>query len=311
MALLSIRNLEVYFPLPDGTVHVLDSIDLDLEDEEKLALIGETGSGKTVLGRAIVRLLPPGAHIHGEILYNKRNLLDLAPAEMRQIRGREIAIILQNPASSMNPVLTVGNQIKEAVQVRWGLTGRPAYRQVINLLERVGLPLRAAVGYPHQLSGGMRQRALVALGLALHPRLLIADEPTKGLDSPLRAQIVRLLKDVLEDGMSLFLITHDLPAARELAETVAVMYAGQIVEYGRADRIFAQPRHPYTLGLLASHPSRGLKAIPGIAPSLTNLPVGCRFHPRCADAREICRYKAPPFLEITKGHKVRCHHCSR
>lgn len=311
MALLSVRNLEVYFPLPDGTVHVLDSIDLDLEDKERLALIGETGSGKTVLGRAIVRLLPPGAHIHGEILYNKRNLLDLAPSEMRQVRGREIAIILQNPASSMNPVLTVGNQVKEAVQVRWGLAGHPAYRQALTLLERVGLPLGAAVGYPHQLSGGMRQRALVALGLASHPRLLIADEPTKGLDSPLRVQIVRLLQDVLEDGMALFLITHDLPAARELAETVAVMYAGQIVEYGRADRIFARPRHPYTRGLLASHPSRGLKAIPGIAPSLTNLPAGCRFHPRCADAREICRCEVPSFLEITWGHKVRCHYCSR
>jgi len=311
MALLSVRNLEVYFPLPDGTVDVLDNIDLDLEDEEKLALIGETGSGKTVLGRAIVRLLPPGAHIHGEILYNKRDLLDLAPAEMRQIRGREIAIILQNPASSMNPVLTVGNQIKEAVQVRWGLTGRPAYRQALTLLERVGLPLHAAVGYPHQLSGGMRQRALVALGLASHPRLLIADEPTKGLDSPLRAQIVRLLKEVLEDGRALILITHDLPAAWELVDTVAVMYAGQIVEYGLADRIFAQPRHPYTRGLLASHPSRGLKAIPGVAPSLTNLPAGCRFHPRCTAAREICRCEVPPFLEITWKHKVRCHYCSR
>lgn len=311
MGLLSVRNLEVFFPLPDGTVHALDNIELDLKERERIALIGETGSGKTVLGRAIMRLLPPGAHVHGEILYNDRNILDLASEEIRQIRGREIAIILQNPAASMNPVITVGNQVKEAVQVRWSLAGRPAYEQALALLGKVGLPLRAAVGFPHQLSGGMRQRALVALGLASHPRLLIADEPTKGLDSPLRAQIVRLFKDILDDGMALFLITHDLPAARELADTVAVMYAGQIVECGRADDIFCRPRHPYTKGLLASHPSRGLRTIPGIAPSLANLPTGCRFHPRCDVARDICLLKSPPLAPIHRGHKVRCFQCSR
>ncbi len=311
MTLLSIRNLQVRFPLPEGTVHALDGVDLSLGEKERLALIGETGSGKTVLGRAIVRLLPPGAHVRGEIWYEKTDLLTLPPGEMRKIRGREIAIVLQNPANSLNPVLKVGNQIKEAVQARWRIARRPAYREALNFLQKVGLPERAAASYPHQLSGGMRQRALLALGLALHPRLLIADEPTKGLDSPLRAQIVRLLQEATKEaGQALILITHDLAAARELADTLAVMYAGQIVEYGRAKDIFAHARHPYTRGLLASHPSLGLKPIPGFAPSLTHLPPGCRFHPRCTAVREVCRREVPPLSEIKPGHKVRCHYCS-
>ncbi|MFZ5634076.1 MAG: ABC transporter ATP-binding protein [Bacillota bacterium] len=311
MTLLSISHLQVHFPLPEGTVRALDGVDLSLADKERLALIGETGSGKTVLGRAVVRLLPPGAHVRGEIRYENNDLLTLPPGEMRKIRGREIAIVLQNPSNSLNPVLKVGKQIKEAVQARWGTASRPAYREVLNFIQKVGLPDRAAAGYPHQLSGGMRQRALLALGLALHPRLLIADEPTKGLDSPLRAQIVRLLREATKEaGRALFLITHDLAAARELADTLAVMYAGQIVEYGRARDIFAYARHPYTRGLLASHPSLGLKPIPGFAPSLTHLPPGCRFHPRCAAAREVCRREVPPLSEVEPGHKVRCHYCS-
>ncbi|MFZ5648924.1 MAG: ABC transporter ATP-binding protein [Bacillota bacterium] len=311
MTLLSICNLQVHFPLPEGTVRALDGVDLSLGEKERLAIIGETGSGKTVLGRAVVRLLPPGAHVRGEIWYEKTDLLTLPPGEMRKIRGREIAIVLQNPANSLNPVIKVGKQIMEAVQARRDIARRPAYREAVNFLQKVGLPDRAVSSYPHQLSGGMSQRALLALGLAMQPRLLIADEPTKGLDSPLRAQIVRLLQEATkESGRALFLITHDLAAALELADTLAVMYAGQIVEYGRAKDIFTHARHPYTRGLLASHPGLGLKPIPGFAPSLTHLPPGCRFHPRCAAARELCRREVPPLSKINPGHKVRCHYCS-
>ncbi|MDI6711503.1 MAG: ABC transporter ATP-binding protein [Bacillota bacterium] len=309
MPLLAIENLAVDFPLPEGTVYVLDGVSLELGEKERLALIGETGSGKTVLGHAILRLLPPGTQVRGVIRYDGCNLLSLPSARMREFRGKEIAMVLQNPAAAMNPVLTGGYQVREAIARRWGLTGRPVRRKAADLLAGVGLPERATSCYPHQLSGGMQQRLLLALGLALEPRLLIADEPTKGLDWPLRAQVVELLREMTFGRRAFILITHDLPAARALADRVAVLYAGQVVECGPAEAVFSAPRHPYTRGLLDSHPARGLKPIPGAAPALTSLPPGCRFQPRCGRAGAICARAVPPLAEVTPGYRVRCYCC--
>lgn len=311
MSLLMIRELSVDFPVPEGTVYALSGVSLELEEKERLALIGESGSGKSVLAGAILRLLPAGARVQGEIWYRGTNLLALSPEEMRRFRGSEIALVMQNPVSALNPVLTGGYQVREAVFRRGRLAKRLAQEKVAELLAKVGLPKRVASSYPHQLSGGMQQRLLLSLGLALAPRLLIADEPTKGLDWSLRAQIVQLLQDITAGQRAFILITHDLAGARYLAERVAVLYAGQVVEYGWAEDLFSFPRHPYTRGLFASHPAYGLKPIPGIAPVLTSLPRGCRFQPRCEQARPVCAREDPPFVEISRGYFVRCHRCFR
>lgn len=311
MDLLKITGLKVYFDSVDGPVKAVDGVNLTIKEGETLALVGETGSGKTVLGLAIERLLPRTARWAGEILYRDKNLLSLSEAAMRSIRGREIAIIMQNPLSSLNPSLTIGEQIAEAIREHRRVGGKEAWAGAELALQRTGLPAALARQYPHQFSGGMRQRAMIALGLACKPSLLIADEPTKGLDVTVQTQIVRLLKNLPGDqnaAGSMLLITHDLGVAAELANRVAVMYAGKIVETGGVKEVFNKPGHPYTRGLIAAHPGNGLHPIGGHSPSLIDPPRGCSFHPRCPGVRPLCLQDTPPLAVITETRKVRCHY---
>lgn len=306
-ALLEVRGLKVGFPTPEGLVRASDTVDLDLYPRETLGLIGETGSGKTVLGMAILRLLQPNTVIEGEIRYRGRDLLSLPEDEMRKVRGREIGAVPQNSGTSLNPVYTVGDQIAEAVALHQGQKGQKARQRAVELLDAVRIPDPAVMAreYPHRFSGGMRERALIAMALACSPSLLIADEPTKGLDAVTKREIVDLFAEVNRDRSVLF-ITHDIEAAATLATRVAVMYAGEIVEIGGAEAVIGDPAHPYTGGLLASLPERGMRPIPGSAPSLITPPPGCRFSPRCVCAAKDCKSKHPGLAEVGPGHYARC-----
>jgi peptide/nickel transport system ATP-binding protein len=309
MSILRISDLKTHFPTPDGIVRAVDTIDLSIRGRETVGLIGETGCGKTVLGLTIMRLLQSSTRTEGTIIYKGTNLLKISEAEMRRIRGEEIAMILQNPTTSLNPVMRVGEQIAEAIRLHQGLNKKAAAEKAIEMLDavRIPSPSQRANEYPHEFSGGMKQRVMIAMGLACNPSLIIADEPTKGLDVTIKSQIIRLLKEVTEEK-AMLLITHDLGVARELCDRIALMYAGELVEYATTGEIFEAPLHPYTRGFLGSLPSNGLVPIPGMSPSLINLPEGCRFHPRCADAKAICQKKHPDMVEIENGHFVRCFH---
>lgn len=306
-ALLEIRGLKVGFPTQDGLVRASDTVDLDIYPHETLGLIGETGSGKTVLGMAILRLLQPNTIIKGEIRYRGRDLLSLPEDEMRKVRGREIGVVLQNSGTSLNPVYTVGDQIAEAVTLHQGLKRSSAWHRAVELLDAVRIPdpARMARGYPHQFSGGMQERVLIAMALACNPSFLIADEPTKGLDAVTKREIIDLFREVNRDRSVLF-ITHDIEAARNLATRVAVIYAGEIVELGNAGVVLSEPAHPYTRGLLDSLPERGMRPIPGSAPSLITRPPGCRFSPRCRCAAEDCKSEHPGLAEVRPGHYAQC-----
>ena len=309
MSLLEIQNLKTHFPTPDGMVKAVDTIDLTIEEKETLGLIGETGCGKTVLGLSITRLLPPTAVVEGKIVYKEKNVLEISEAEMRKIRGGKIAMILQNPTTSLNPVMKVGEQIGEAIRLHQGLNRKQTVHKVIEMLDAVKIPVpsKRRNEYPHEFSGGMKQRVMIAMGLACDPPLIIADEPTKGLDVTIKAQIVELMSDVTE-SKGMLLITHDLGVAAAMCDRIALMYAGEIVEYGSRDEIFEHPLHPYTRGFLNSLPRKGLIPIPGMSPSLIDFPSGCRFHPRCECVKEICKQKHPEMIEKEKGHFVRCYH---
>ena len=309
MSLLEIIDLKTHFPTPDGFVRAVDTITLSIKENETFGVIGETGCGKTVLGLSIMRLLPPTATAGGKIVYAGRNLLEVSEAEMREIRGEDIAMILQNPTTSLNPVIRVGEQIAEAIRLHQGLNKRDAKEKAIEMLDAVKIPSPSgrANEYPHEFSGGMKQRVMIAMGLACDPSLIIADEPTKGLDVTIKEQIVELIKKVTEKK-AMLLITHDLGVARELCDRIALMYAGELVEYATTSDIFENPLHPYTRGFLGSLPDRGLVPIPGMSPSLIDLPDGCRFHPRCEYATDVCRQKHPEMVEIEGGHFVRCFH---
>jgi len=309
MTFLSIQNLNVHFHTEDGAVRAVNGIDLDIEEGEKLGLIGETGCGKTVLGMAILRLLSENTTIKGRILYKGKDLLTMSDREIRRIRGKEIAMIFQNPLSSMNPVLTVGTQVAEPVELHQHLKKQDAMQKVIEMIKSVKIPSphERAKEYPHEFSGGMRQRAMIAMGLICMPSLIIADEPTTGLDVTIQAQIVELMSEMLRDsGTSMLLITHDLAVAAELCDYIAMMYPGEIVEYASIRDLFKDPKHPYTMGFLDSLPGRGLKPIAGLSPSLINLPVGCKFHPRCSFATKRCKNNRPELIEVGKKHYVRC-----
>ncbi len=307
MTLLEISDLKTHFPTQSGIVRAVDTIDLSIRESETFGLIGETGCGKTVLGLTLMRLLHPTATIEGTIRYRGTDLLKISEAEMRLIRGEEIAMILQNPTTSLNPVMRVGEQIAEAIRLHQGLCRRDAKEKAIEMLDSVRIPTasRRANEYPHEFSGGMKQRVMIAMGLACDPALIIADEPTKGLDVTIKSQITKLIKETTEEK-AMLLITHDLGVARALCDRIALMYAGELVEYATTEEIFENPLHPYTRGFLGSLPRNGLVPIPGMSPSLIDLPDGCRFHPRCSHAKAVCQKKHPELIEVEAGHFVRC-----
>jgi peptide/nickel transport system ATP-binding protein len=307
MSLLSVEDLNVSFNTTRGPVKANEDIFLEVKEGEILALIGETGCGKTTFGKAILRLLSRNVKIEGKILFRGRDLLALSEKEMRHLRGKEIGIMLQNPSLSLNPVLSIGDQIAEIYRCHENCGKKDAGKKAGEMLELVGIDPSKKSEYPHQFSGGMLQRVMVAMGLALHPGLLIADEPTKGLDPQTKQQIAALISGLVRrEGSSLLLITHDLEVASRIADRAAVMYAGEIVETGLAGVIFSSPKHPYTRALLESLPGKGLRAVPGQSPSFVSPPSGCRYHPRCEFRMEICSAIRPQLLEIEGGRQVRC-----
>ncbi|BDV44134.1 dipeptide/oligopeptide/nickel ABC transporter ATP-binding protein [Geotalea uraniireducens] len=313
--LLAIKGLTTRFRLTDGIVHAVNGVDLTIDEGETVALVGESGCGKSVTAYSILRLVfPPGEIAAGELMFEGRDLLTLSEAEMRRLRGDRISMIFQEPMTSLNPVFPIGRQIAEGLILHRGLNRRQSRDEAIRLLGEVGIPAPAErIGdYPHQLSGGMRQRVMIAMALACQPRLLIADEPTTALDVTIQAQILELIDRLKEKNrMALLLITHDLGVVAERAARTMVMYAGRIVEEGPTDQLFASPLHPYTEGLLASLPQQGepgapLRTIPGHVPSLRGDLPGCGFCNRCPDREFRCEQATPELREIKPGRKVRC-----
>jgi peptide/nickel transport system ATP-binding protein len=316
--LLEIRGLRTQFATDDGIVHAVDGVDLAVDRGETVGIVGESGCGKTVTALSTLKLIamPPGKITSGEVLYQGRDLVPLGPDEMRSIRSKEIAIVFQEPMTSLNPVYPVGAQIAETVREHEDLSRRDALDKAVEMLRLVHIsnPERRARDYPHQFSGGMRQRVMIAMALSCNPKLLIADEPTTALDVTIQAQILDLLTEMKERlGMAVMLITHAMGVVAETAQRVVVMYAGKVVEEAPVMELFSRPRHPYTQGLIRSIPrlDRGgrknrLAAIGGTVPSLRAPPPGCRFAARCQFARADCTDAVPPLREIAPGHKVAC-----
>ena len=319
--LLQVEHLTTGFPSPSGTLVAVNDVSFAVGRGETLCLVGESGSGKSLTAFSILRLVPPpGRILGGSIQFGGRDLLTLPEDQMCGVRGADIALIFQEPMTALNPVFTVGDQIAEALVVHGRMDWRAARAEAVRLMDAVHVPDAAARArdYPHQLSGGQRQRVLIAMALACRPALVIADEPTTALDVTIQAQILDLLRQLqAEHGLALLLITHDLGVVAEMADRVAVMYAGRIVEQGPVEAIFASPQHPYTRGLLASLPGsrvqgpgslKRLQAIEGTVPSLTDLPPGCAFEPRCAERVDVCRVAVPPLVVLDDNRAARCVH---
>ncbi|TVQ37110.1 MAG: ABC transporter ATP-binding protein [Spirochaetaceae bacterium] len=323
-SLLEIRNLQTSFRTEDGTVRAVDNVSFDIRAGEVVGLVGESGCGKTAASLSILQLLPtPPAVIEGgEIHFAGRDLLQLTPEQIRRIRGNEIAMIFQEPMTSLNPVYTIGNQLIETIQLHQKLDHRAAHARAVEMLKLVGIPRAEEVihEFPHRFSGGMRQRAMIAMALSCNPRLLIADEPTTALDVTIQAQILELMRELRERiGMSILFITHDLSVIAEMADRVVVMYSGKLVEQADVESLFHDPQHPYTRGLIGSRPSadqeqdleptNGRKRLPFIRGSVPNplrMPQGCPFHPRCDHAMPVCAQRMPERSELKPGHEVRC-----
>jgi peptide/nickel transport system ATP-binding protein len=324
MPLLEVRNLQTHFRTPDGINRAVDGVSFDVEAGQTLAVVGESGCGKSVTAMSILRLIPePPGKIAGSILFQGRDLLSLTNSEMRKIRGNDIAMVFQEPMTSLNPVLTVGRQIAETIRLHQGLDRRAADKRAADMLALVGIPepLRCVGEYPHQLSGGMRQRVMIAIALACSPKLLIADEPTTALDVTIQAQILELMQDLKKRvGAAIMLITHDLGVVAEVAEHVIVMYAGRKVEEAPVRELFRRPKHPYTRGLLGAVPKLGsslsgetarLAEIPGIVPNLKERISGCVFADRCAWVTDLCRSVAPALELKAPRHIAACHYADR
>ncbi|MCB8817038.1 ABC transporter ATP-binding protein [Desulfosporosinus shakirovi] len=310
--LLAIRGLITHFQVKETIVKAVDDVSLDIYPQEVLALVGETGCGKSVLALSILRLLPKNSQIEGSIRFNGVEILEASEEELRKLRGKEIGMIPQSQATSLNPLLKVGWQVREVLQLHKTLGKFEAREKVVKLFTRLQLPdpAKKMNYYPHQLSGGMRQRVLVSMGVACQPKLILVDEPTKGLDAVLRKEVVTMLgEEAAENRSSMLLITHDFSVAAVLADRIAVMYAGEIVEMGSAAEILEKPGHPYTQSLLDSLPGRGFKPIRGFSPSLSSLPAGCRFQPRCRDACPDCSALHPKIALTGANHYVRCFLC--
>lgn len=315
--LLQIKNLKTYFYTSDGMVKAVDDVSWEVGPGEVIGLVGESGCGKSVTALSILRLIPdpPGKIIGGEIWFRGRNLLSLSLEEMRKIRGNEISMIFQEPMTSLNPVFTIGSQIAEVLELHQKMSKKAAMAKAVEMLKLVGIPSpeKRVKEYPHELSGGMKQRAMIAMALSCNPKVLIADEPTTALDVTIQAQILDLmLKLKAELNTAIILITHDLGVIAEMAQKVVVMYAGKVMEQAEVTEIFDHPLNPYTQGLLDSLPKldtarkQKLNAIPGIVPSLYDLPKGCKFSPRCLYVMEICQQSEPELKEVTPGHTSRC-----
>ena len=315
--LLEINNLTVHYETVDGIVHAVEGLNLSLDKGQTLGLVGETGAGKTSTMKAIMRILPqPPAKVKGgKIFFQGENLLEKSEANMRKIRGKKISMIFQDPMTSLNPIMTVGHQIAEVVHIHSSVTKRQAQDLAAKMLETVGIKAERATDYPHQFSGGMKQRVVIAMALACNPDLLIADEPTTALDVTIQAQVLALMKKLkTERNMAMILITHDLGIVAENCDSVAIMYAGEIVEYGSLTDIFKDARHPYTKGLFACIPDLDsdedmLTPIPGLMPDPSNLPKGCNFCPRCSVSRKCCQDHDAELVEVTPGHFVKCVLC--
>ena len=319
MPLLDIQGLKTHFKTDDGWLHAVDGVDIAIDAGETLGVVGESGCGKSVTAKTVMKLIdmPPGKIVAGRVMWQGRDLVPLGPDEMRKIRAKEIAIIFQEPMTSLNPVYTVGEQIAESVRLHEGLSRKAALDRAVEMLKLVNIPTpdKRINDYPHQFSGGMRQRVMIAIALACNPKLLIADEPTTALDVTIQAQILDLMQELKDRlGMAVMLITHAMGVVAEVAQKVVVMYAGQVVEEAPVHELFARPKHPYTQGLIRSIPRIDLaathkvrlEAIPGTVPKLIEPRDGCRFAERCKYVESACRTATPPLREISPRHKVAC-----
>ena len=314
--LLEIKNLHVHYDTDDGLCKAVNGVNLVLNQGESLGLVGETGAGKTTIARTILDILPvpPAKVVQGEVYFHGSDLLKKTEKEMQKIRGHEIAMIFQDPMSALNPVDSIGSQIAEGLIIHQKLSKREAVIKAGDMLEKVGIPRERFGEFPHQFSGGMKQRVVIAIALACNPELLLADEPTTALDVTIQAQVLELIRNLREElGSSLILITHDLGVVAHNCDKVAVMYAGHVMEYGSKEDIFIHAQHPYTIGLFASIPKldkndKRLKTIPGMMPNPMELPEGCPFAPRCSRATDACRKGEIPMTEVSPGHMVSCLH---
>lgn len=312
--LLNIKDLVIQYITDDGVVEAVNGIDIELDEKETLGLVGETGAGKTTTALSILRLVPdpPGKIIDGEIYFEGENLLEKSVEDMRKIRGNKISMIFQDPMTSLNPVMTVGEQIAEGIAIHQNVSPEDAMKKAGEMLELVGIPKNRMNDFPHQFSGGMKQRVVIAIALSCNPKLLIADEPTTALDVTIQAQVLELMRKLKEEfNTAVILITHDLGIVAETCDKVAVMYAGEIIETATLEDLFKNPKHPYTKGLFGSIPSLDedvdrLEPIKGLMPDPTDLPTGCKFHPRCPYAQDICSKKEPKTTNVNDSHKVRC-----
>ena len=316
MSLLDIKDLTIHFQTEEGDVRAVNGISLSVEPGKTLGLVGETGAGKTTTALGILRLVPdPGKILAGSIEYKGTDIMKMSEKEVQDLRGNEISMIFQDPMTALNPVMTVGDQIAEVILRHQNCTKVEAEHRMMDMLDKVGISADRAGDYPHQFSGGMKQRIIIAIALACNPKLLLADEPTTALDVTIQAQVMRMINDLKREfGTSMILITHDLGIVAESCDEVAIMYAGQIVEYGSLEDIFDRTAHPYTQGLFGSIPrldqdTDRLQPIQGLMPDPINLPAGCPFHPRCPYAKEVCGREEPAAYELTPGHVVRCLRC--